>query len=175
MAYMGAVAAAAAEKRRQRLHAEEERMVHYAEGDLEDDWEFKIVRSDTAAFRKPDVLERLIQEEARAGWVMLEKFDDSRIRFKRRRSARARDVLLPEGVDPYRTRYGSGVSRQVAMVVVGLTVFLLLGGALLAFSMLGKGAHDMPPIIAPLIVGLLVFVVLAFVVLIVVAVKQRQS
>jgi hypothetical protein len=101
---------------------------------------------------------------------MLEKFDDSRIRFKRPRSARARDVLLPEGVDPYRTQYGGWASQQVAMVVIGLTVSLLLGVAVLAFTLLGEDAPGVPPIIAPLIIGVLVFVVL-----IAVIVKRGQG
>jgi len=49
----------------------------------------RIVRSDSGAFRKPEILERLIEEEAQAGWVMLEKFDDNRVRFKQSRSTRA--------------------------------------------------------------------------------------
>jgi len=68
-------AAAAAEKRRQMLLAEEEDMTEYTQDDLKSDWEFKIVRSDTAAFRKPEVLNELLEQEAQAGWVMLEKFD----------------------------------------------------------------------------------------------------
>jgi len=60
------VAAAAAEKRRQMLLAEEEDMTEYTQDDLKSDWEFKIVRSDTAAFRKPEVLNELLEQEAQA-------------------------------------------------------------------------------------------------------------
>ncbi len=130
MAFYGASAsAAAAERRRQMLSAEEEGdMTRYTRDDLASDWEFKIVRSDTAAFRKPEVLNQLIEEESRAGWVMLEKFDDSRVRFKRPRSARARDALLPDGVDPYRTQYGAYSAQRAAMVGLLLgVIFLLLG------------------------------------------------
>ena len=88
MAYIGGVvaattAAAEEEKRRQMLYAEEEDMARYTPDALQGDWEFKIARSDSVAFHKPEVLERLVEEEAQAGWVMLEKFDDNRIRFKR--------------------------------------------------------------------------------------------
>jgi hypothetical protein len=134
MAYSGGVAAAAAaaEKRRQMMFAEEEEdMAKYTEDDLSDNWEFKIVRSDSAAFRKPEVLRKVIEEEARAGWVMLEKFDDSRIRFKRSRSARSRDALLPPGTDPYRTQYGISSTR------IGLLVASLMILALLALGALG--------------------------------------
>jgi hypothetical protein len=126
MAYVATTgAAAAAEKRRRLLFAEEEDMTGYTEDDLREEWEFKIVRSGTAAFRKPEVLKKLLEEEARAGWVMLEKFDDSRIRFKRPRSARAKDALLPADVDPYRTQYGA-LSNQYAVVVGLVMVGLLL-------------------------------------------------
>lgn len=102
----------------------------YTQEDLSNDWEFKIVRSESGAFRKPEVLKKLLEEEARAGWVMLEKFDDRRVRFKRPRSARTRDVLLPPGVDPYRTRYGASTSGYaiwagmvIGLVLLGLGVF----------------------------------------------------
>ena len=103
----------------------------------QNDWEFKIVRSDSGAFRKPEVLERLIEEEAQAGWVMLEKFDDNRVRFKRPRSARSRDDLLPDGVDPYRTRYGSPSAQYATIAtMVGLFLFLALG--VLAFYLFSR-------------------------------------
>ena len=63
--------------------------------------------------------------------MMLEKFDDSRIRFKRPRSARTRDVLLASRVDSYRTQYGTAATRY-ALVVVALIML-----ALLAFGALG--------------------------------------
>ncbi len=122
MAFGGAAAAAAAKRRRMMLAEEEEGMAKYRQDDLSNDWEFKIVRSESGAFRKPEVLRKLIEEEARAGWVMLEKFDDRRVRFKRQRSARTRDALLPPGVDPYRTRYGSPSAQYaiLATMVLGL-------------------------------------------------------
>ena len=122
------VAAAAAARRRKMLLAEEENMTQYTRDDLANDWEFKIVRSDTAAFRKPEVLSKLLEEEAQAGWVMLEKLDDSRVRFKRPRSARVKDTYLPEGVDPYRTHYGMPTARYAVMVGV-LVALLALGVA----------------------------------------------
>ncbi len=100
----------------------------YTQDDLNSDWEFKIVRSDTAAFHKPEVLNRLLEEEAQAGWVMLEKLDDSRIRFKRPRSARAQDAYLPADVDTYRTQYGIPSTRYAVVAgVLGAVVLLALG------------------------------------------------
>ena len=66
MAFYGAsagatVGAAAAERHRQMLSAEEEGdMTRYTRDDLKSDWEFKIVRSNTTVFRKPEILNKLI-------------------------------------------------------------------------------------------------------------------
>jgi len=128
--------ASAAQRRRQMLEKEEEEMTQYTREDLDNEWEFKIVRSGTAAFRKREVLDQVVEEEARAGWVMLEKLDDSRIRFKRPRRARAQDAYLPPEVDPYRTTYGASSPRQVAimLLLVGLAMFLLLGMVLFGIA-----------------------------------------
>jgi hypothetical protein len=125
-------AAAAAKHRRMLIEKEEEEMTQYTQDDLDHDWEFKIVRSNTDVFRKREVLDRLLEEEARAGWIMLEKLDDSRIRFKRPRRARAQDAYLPPGVDPYRTHYGTVSSQQVIILltVIGLALFLALGAGM---------------------------------------------
>lgn len=130
----GAIAAttaatSAARHRQILLEREEEEMTTYTQDDLNNSWEFKIVRSNTAVFRKRGVLDKLLEEEARAGWIMLEKLDDGRIRFKRPRRARAQDAYLPSGVDPYRTHYGALPTQHVMilLLVVGLILFLVLG------------------------------------------------
>ena len=138
MAYYGAILGTAAQKKRrqmqQTLQAEEEDMTTYTQDDLKGDWEFKIVRSESGAFRKPEVLEKLVDEEAQAGWVLLEKFDNSRVRFRRPHSARVKDGFLPDGVDPYRTRYGAPSARYavLASVLIGLAV---LGLGVFAYSL----------------------------------------
>jgi hypothetical protein len=143
------------------LRAEEENMAQYTQDALTGDWEFKVVRSDSGAFRKPEVLNRLVEEEAQAGWVLLEKFDDNRVRFKRPRSARAMDAFLPEGVDPYRTRYGAA-TRQALLVgtMIGLVLFLGLGVVGLVLATGGAPATEWV-MVAPLILVVLVFVALA--------------
>ncbi|MBU1660298.1 MAG: hypothetical protein KKD28_02355, partial [Chloroflexi bacterium] len=73
-------------------------MSKYTREELDNDWEFKILRSASGAFRKPELLETLLEEEALAGWEMVEKFDNSRIRFKRLKTARKRDPMLPDYV-----------------------------------------------------------------------------
>jgi hypothetical protein len=120
-------AAAAAAKRR-REQQEEEDMTGYGSDDLSG-WEFKIVRSTTGRFKNPTILRQVLEEEARAGWELLEKFDDSRIRFKRRIDKRQSDAAL--GYDAYRTSYGikEGV---LVLIIVGAVLCIVLGIALFA-------------------------------------------
>jgi hypothetical protein len=124
----GAAAAAAAAARRRRLleQGEEEEMTNYASEELANDWEFKIVRANTTAFRSPRAFNRLLEHEAQAGWTMVEKFDDMRVRFKRPRQARLRDAQLPPGVDPYGSHYG--MSTAAFSVVTLLLALGLVGG-----------------------------------------------
>jgi hypothetical protein len=129
MSYMVPIMAATAEENRRRISmSEEEGMSQYSSQDLDGDWEFKIVRASSPVFRKPEALRKLLEEEAMAGWTMVEKFDDSRIRFKRSHSARARDAFLPDGVDPYRSLYGT---PTLAYATIGLTLGLLIAVSLL--------------------------------------------
>ena len=66
------IAAIAAKRRREK---EEEQMVQYNADDLKG-WEFKIVRSNTGGFRNYQKVQMVVSEEAKAGWELLEKFDD---------------------------------------------------------------------------------------------------
>jgi hypothetical protein len=120
-----AAAAAAAAAARRAAEEEEEQMTNYSREDLNEDWEFKIVRSNTNVFGRPAVFQKLIEEERRAGWQFVEKFDNSRVRFKRPASARQRDAQLPEGVDPYRSHYG--LSEGTFVLVLLLAIFGVLG------------------------------------------------
>ncbi|HEY1545372.1 MAG TPA: hypothetical protein VGG01_23470 [Xanthobacteraceae bacterium] len=64
-------------------HQEEELMTPYAPKDLAEGCEFKILRSATGGFRNPEWLRSVLEEEQRAGWTLLEKFDDTRGRATR--------------------------------------------------------------------------------------------
>ncbi len=104
-------------------------MTAYTPEDLENGWEFKIVRSASGAFRKAEKLQQLIEEEARAGWIMLEKFDDLRVRFKRPVRMREKDDSLPPDVDPYRTHFGMAFATYrwiAAGAVVALGAGLII-------------------------------------------------
>lgn len=119
---IASIAAVAAKKKREQ---EEEGMVLYKSGDL-DGWEFKIVRSTWGRFSSHKVIEELCRRESMAGWEMVEKFDDHRIRFKRRTEKRSQDVAL--GVDPYRSNLGAGSETKILVI---LAVVLMLAGMVL--------------------------------------------
>lgn len=109
-------AAAAAARRRKAERKEEEQMTQYTATDLADGWEFKILRSATRAFKNPESLRHFLEEEGRAGWVMVEKFDSQRVRLKRPAAARSGDSAL--GFDPYRTSVGMSEGR-LAFIIIG--------------------------------------------------------
>ena len=89
-------------------------------------WEFKIVRASSDVFRDSLVLKRMCEEEASAGWIMLEKLDDRRIRFKRPIAMREviRADLLP--IDPYRTTYSNARSWKPWAIAGGGLLLLVL-------------------------------------------------
>ena len=64
-------------------------------------WEYKFLRCGNPLFRDTDGLQSALAEESAAGWSLVEKLDDRRIRLKRPVSARDHDGAL--GLDPYRT------------------------------------------------------------------------
>jgi hypothetical protein len=98
----------------------------YSSADLQGEWEFKVLKSSALAFRKPELLQKVREEEAHAGWMLLEKMDDGHLRFKRPLSARPNDHNL--SFDAYRTHYGGSVIvRQIIFWVC------LVGGAILLY------------------------------------------
>lgn len=112
-------------------------------------WEFKIVRANQDLFRDPAVFQRLCEEEAQAGWMLLEKLDDRRVRFKR--PAAVRDIIAPESLthDPYRTHYGPTLNRTIVLgAIVYLTAILLpayLGYALVSTTLANTRLNSAPP------------------------------
>ena len=102
-------------------------------------WEFKIVRASRDIFRDPTIFRRLCEEEALSGWILLEKLDDHRVRFKR--PIALREVIKSEKlpVDPYRTQFGRssnwatwlwGLSFLVALVLPAYLGFALVSATL---------------------------------------------
>jgi KaiC/GvpD/RAD55 family RecA-like ATPase len=127
-----AIAAAAAAEAKRRSQKEEEQMTAYKNDDL-DGWEFKIVRALHRRFKTADSVRQLCAEEAKAGWEMVEKFDDSRIRFKRRIDQRDRDAYLE--IDPYRTHIG---------MTEGVLVILIIGISLAALGLIALIVNLVP-------------------------------
>ena len=105
-------------------------MTKYSAEDL-DGWEFKIMRSALGRFKSYHNLQQICQEEARAGWEMVEKFDDYRVRFKRRTDRRSGDRGLT--TDPYRTSVGIQ-GGGLAAIIVGVTLAIAGLGLLIAFA-----------------------------------------
>jgi hypothetical protein len=112
VATSGAAAAAA-----ELIRKEEEEMTTYTREDLTEGWEFKILRSMTSAFKKPEKLRAALEEESKAGWVLVEKFDDARLRLKRPVSAKEYDAHLD--VDPYRSYVGISQGRYIFWIILG--------------------------------------------------------
>ncbi len=96
------------------------------------DWEFKILRTTGGAFRKPEKLREILDEESRAGWELLEKFDEQRLRLKRRTRARERDYSLD--FDPYRTYAGMN-PNTLGLLILGVIFGLLVLGAGIAAAL----------------------------------------
>ncbi len=128
---MSAGAAGAAAAMIAAQHEEEESLTGYSQSDLADGWEFKILRSSTGAFRNPARMREALEQEARAGWVLVEKFDNSRLRLKRPASARAGDSTLE--FDPHRTTYG--MRPEVLAITIVLSV-LFVGAAIVTIALL---------------------------------------
>ena len=162
------IAIHAANEQRRKIEQEEEEMTKYTSEDLEQNWEFKIVRGFYPVFRKPEVFQALLEEEALAGWELVEKLDDRRVRFKRRKDARRRDATLPPGIDPYRTQYGT--NTNAIGIAVGLISLLLFAGLFLAIflfeSPTGISGDSTPWIlIAAVVPGLMVIIGIVAVIL----------
>ncbi len=89
-------------------------------------WEFKIVRSRRDLFRDPQVFERVCSEESQAGWILLEKLDDRRIRFKR--PIALREILKSDlmTIDPYRSHYGSTTNPGLWVAAIVSLILLIL-------------------------------------------------
>jgi hypothetical protein len=125
----GASAAAAAQAALRRQHEEEESMTDYRPEELAG-FEFKILRSATSRFKDPAFLQQTLTEEAKAGWTLVEKFDNGRVRLKRPVAARSGDASL--SFDAYRT--WAGISdNQMALRIIGVVLGVILLAILIVF------------------------------------------
>ena len=102
-------------------------MATYPPEETTEGFEFKILRSATGRFKDPEFLRRSLQEEAPAGWTLIEKFDNSRLRLKRPAAARRGDAGLQ--LDPYRTFVGMTehqVGMMIGAIILGTILVVLL-------------------------------------------------
>lgn len=92
--------------------------------------EYKIVQSTTPLFANRAKLEAILAEEAKAGWRLVEKLDNFKLRLQRETSHRDRDDEL--GFDAYRTQVGLSnfvtySLATVATLAVVYAIFLAVG------------------------------------------------
>lgn len=111
------MAAYAAARQAALLRAEEEPNAHLQ--GFGSDWEFKIVRALTRRFRRREALAEVVAEEAAAGWQLVEKLDDARLRFAR--PIRLRNGDAARSLDPYRSAVGISQWAMLA-IILGTTV-----------------------------------------------------
>src|SRR4051812_16715241 len=97
------------------LAQEEEEEVTPMNSDPSGAVEYKILRSITGAFRKPEKFRAALDEEAQAGWELVEKLDDKRIRLRRSIAWREKDSGLAQ--DPYRIKVGMTEGALAACIV----------------------------------------------------------
>ncbi len=120
-------------------------------------WEFKIVRAKRDLFQDPEVFQLLCKEEGEAGWILLEKLDDRRVRFKR--PIALREIIKPDFLnrDPYRCAYGSSwqPSRWLSVIalLIAVVVPAYLGYTFVAQALAATNARSLqsfPPLAPPL-------------------------
>lgn len=109
-------------------------------------WEYKIVRASSDLFRNPAIFQNLCEEESQAGWILLEKLDDRRVRFKR--PLGMREVIQTEllSFDPYRSHYGPATSWMTWLggfaAVTALVLPAYLGFALVSNTLANSQGHS---------------------------------
>ena len=111
-------------------------------------WEYKIVRASSDLFRNPAIFHKLCREEEEFGWILLEKLDDRRVRFKR--PIALRDAPRPNlpPFDPYRTHYGplsNAMTAAAAIVFLSAIVLPAFLGYALVSTTLTRSRSNWPP------------------------------
>ena len=91
--------------------------------------EYKVIQSQTPLFSDTAKMHEVLETEAKAGWRLLEKEDNYRIRLQRDIANRANDMNLD--IDAYRSTIGVS-----SMVTYGATAlfFITLVSLILYFS-----------------------------------------
>jgi hypothetical protein len=127
---------------KRREEVEEENLTRYetnASSDQHKGWEFKILRTNSGGFRSRKVLNNVCAEEAQAGWILLEKLDDHRLRFRRPISARDRDQQCK--IDAYRSHYGLSEMVETWTTIIVL-IIIMSGATILGFTTMNRFFGD---------------------------------
>lgn len=97
------------------------------------DLEYKVIQSQTPLFADTAKMHEILAEEAKAGWRLLEKEDNYKIRVQRDISHRANDSGL--GLDAYRTTVGVssvvtyGATALITLAIVSVILYLAIWSA----------------------------------------------
>lgn len=111
-------------------------------------WEYKIVRASRDLFRNPAIFHKLCREEAEVGWILLEKLDDRRVRFKRPIALRDAPRQNLPTFDPYRSHYGpmsNAMTWAAAIVFLSAIVLPAVLGYALVSATLSRSRSNWPP------------------------------
>ncbi|XZO01353.1 MAG: hypothetical protein ACM65L_23105 [Microcoleus sp.] len=109
--------------------------------------EYKIVRANSDLFRNPAIFQKLCREEAEVGWMLLEKLDDRRVRFKRAIALRDSQRSDLPAFDPYRSHYGpmlNGTTLAGAIVFLSAMVLPAILGYALVSTTLIRNRSNVP-------------------------------
>ena len=118
----------------------------FPDGQSRSGWEFKVVRAKGQVFQNPAMLRRLCRQEARTGWVLVEKLDSQRVRFKR-------SLILSDPVKPiqrtivhHQTQLNPAANRTRLLWMFAFLTALILP-AVLAYRLVSDslGAPQLPP------------------------------
>lgn len=92
--------------------------------------EYKIIQSQTPMFTDTTKMHEILEQEAKAGWRLLEKEDNYRLKLQRDISNRANDASLD--IDAYRTTVGlssmvtKGATALLTMAIVSVILYFAL-------------------------------------------------
>ena len=92
--------------------------------------EYKVIQAQTPLFASTPKMHEILEEEAQAGWRLLEKEDNYRLKLLRETSHRENDKNL--GIDPYRTTVGVssvvtyGATAAITIAIVSVILYFAL-------------------------------------------------
>lgn len=92
--------------------------------------EYKVIQSQTPMFSDTAKMHEILDEEAKAGWRLLEKEDNYRLKLQRDISNRANDAGLD--IDAYRTSVGvsstvtKGATALLTVAIVSVILYFAI-------------------------------------------------